>query len=133
MNNKTDIEYESDVVQLVDTFYDKIINDETVGYIFREHMTLSLQDHLPIMYAFWQSILLDTMTYRGQVMAKHIELNRLTALRAKHFDKWLLLWKQTVNELYIGPKATAAITKAQTMAELMQYKIAKSNNDNFIS
>ena len=129
---KTDIEYDQDVVRLVDAFYGRLLEDDSISYIFKKHMQLSLEMHLPIMYDFWQSILLDKQSYRGNVMIKHIELNRMTALTEQHFSTWLGWWEQTIDTLFAGPVAETAKQKAQTMAALMQYKIKSSQDSNFI-
>ena len=129
---KTDIEYDQDVVRLVDAFYGRLLEDDSISYIFKKHMRLSLEKHLPIMYDFWQSILLDKQSYRGNVMIKHIELNRLTALTDQNFSTWLSWWEQTIDTLFAGPVAETAKQKAQTMAALMQYKIKSSHDSNFI-
>jgi hemoglobin len=56
-------------------------------------------------------------------MIKHLELNRLSSLGKNHFDQWLQLWEETVNENFSGPKSEEAVTRAKAIAELMQYKI----------
>lgn len=132
MNVKGDIEHNEDIVSLVDNFYKKVISDSSIGHIFRDHLSMDLTEHLPIMYSFWQSVLLETMTYRGNVMIKHIQLNRLTSLKKIHFDNWIKLWTETVDDMFIGDTADKAKQKAITMAELMQYKIRKSEDNNFI-
>jgi len=129
---RPDIEHNEDVVQLVDRFYNRVMEDDILSSIFQNHMSIELKAHMPIMYRFWQSVLLDTMTYRGNVMIKHIELSRMTALTDKHFDRWIHLWETTVDQLFEGRIAEAAKEKAHTMGELMKYKIKRSQDSNTI-
>ena len=55
-------------------------------------------------------------------MLKHIELNRLSELRPEHFDRWLKLWTETVNENFEGELATQAQSKTRQIASVMQFK-----------
>ena len=127
-----DIENRQDIETVVDAFYRKVVVDNTIGFFFTDVVQLSWEKHIPIMYSFWETILLDNITYKGNPMVKHIELNRLEALTKEHFTRWLFLWKETINEHFIGPMSKKAISKAEQMAALMLYKIEQSGNKNFI-
>lgn len=78
------------------------------------------------MYNFWETTLLGEPSYRGNPMVKHLQLNQQQPLEPAHFDRWLALWKQTINTHFAGPKAEEAITRAQQIAHLMQFKIEQS-------
>ncbi len=54
------------------------------------------------MYDFWGSVLLGTNAYKGNPMIKHIQLNEKTPLQVAHFQRWLRLWEETVNECFEG-------------------------------
>lgn len=127
-----DITTEEDIVLLVDAFYAKITHDATIGFIFSEHMEEALEQHLPVIYTFWQSVLLGTQTYRGQIMQKHIELNSRVALTSEHFETWYQHWIQTIDAQFAGPLAEQAKQRAQTMKELMLFKISQSKDEGFI-
>ena len=129
MNNKKDIENETDIKLLVNSFYNKVLLDPVIGFIFTEVARLSLEKHMPVMYAFWGSILLGSQTYTGNPMAKHFELDNKTTLTTKHFAQWLLLWETTVNELFAGEKASEAIARARNIAAVMQYQIAQHRKE----
>ena len=57
------------------------------------------------MVSFWETILLGTITYKGNPMIKHIELNKLSPLKQSHFERWLTLWEETINESFTGQKS----------------------------
>lgn len=118
-----DITTELDIKNLIDKFYTKVLVDPTIGFIFTDVVLLSWEKHIPIMNAFWGSILLGTNTYHGNPMAKHIELDQKTKLTEVHFNKWLELWEATVYELFNGVKANEAVLRAKNIARLMQHKI----------
>ncbi len=120
---KNDISTHEDIVLLVNTFYEKVKKNETLNYIFSDVAKLNWEAHLPVMYSFWASMLLDEQTYKGNPMTKHIELSRMTPLTEKEFSEWLLLFTETVDELFEGNKADEAKTRAANIARLMLHKI----------
>jgi len=129
---KKDIQNRSDVVQLVDRFYSKVLADELLKPIFNKIVGQKINDHMPIMYNFWCSILLREQTYTGNVMLKHISIHKQIVLKTEHFDQWIRLWENTINELFLGLNAEEAKKRARLMKELMLFKIGKSMNDGFI-
>jgi len=120
---KKDIEKAEDIRWLVDTFYEKVRSNPVIGYIFDEVAKVDWEHHLPKMYAFWGSILLSEHSYSGNPMSKHVALSRLTTLSKEEFNEWLLLFTQTVDELFVGEKAQEAKIRAANIARLMLYKI----------
>ncbi len=128
----TDIHTRKDIEYLVDTFYEKVLEDDTIGYIFTDVAMIDLKKHMPVMYDFWETVLLGNMIYKGNPMITHIGLNKKSPLKKVHFDKWLELWEETVHDEFSGPKATEAITKANQLSDLMQHKIDQSNHGKHI-
>jgi len=125
---KTDICTEDDVKLLVDRFYDKVIADDILGYIFNDVAKVNWAKHLPIMYSFWSSNLLGTMDYKGYVIDVHFKLNDKIALEEEHFETWLFLFNETVNQYFGGKIAELAKSRAKTVANLMFYKISNLPN-----
>jgi hemoglobin len=120
---KNDITNKSDIKLLVDTFYDKVKANSTIGNIFNDIAKVDWQYHLPKMYSFWASLLLDEHSFSGNPMLKHIELSKLTPMTEIQFSEWLLLFTQTTDELFEGKKADEAKTRAANIARLMLHKI----------
>ena len=123
---KKDIENVDDITKLVNAFYTKVIDDATIGYIFKTAANFSLEKHLPIMVSFWNTLLFGVASYKGNPMLKHLELNKNIPLSAVHFKQWLYLWEATINENFSGKNATEAIFKAKSIADLMRFKIENS-------
>jgi hemoglobin len=105
-----------DVELLVSSFYEKVLKDELLAPSFAG---LEMQKHLPVMYGFWSSILLDEQGYSGSPFDRHIQLNLSEAL----FDRWILLFEGTVNELFEGEKAELAVQRAKSIAWIFQSKL----------
>lgn len=120
-----DITTTEDIDLLVRKFYEQVIPDTEIGHFFTKVADFSWEHHIPVLVSFWDSLLLGSNTYKGNPMIKHLDLNRLAPLKPQHFERWLQLWVQTVNAHYSGPKAGEAISRAQNIAQAMQYKIAQ--------
>lgn len=123
-----EIEFREDVVHLVDAFYKQAVSDSVIGHFFTEVVQLDFAAHMPVMYDFWESTLLGNNVYKGNPMLKHIALSKKSPMTSVHFDRWLVLWVDTVNGLFQGQKAEEAKSKAQQIATLMQYKVAEHGN-----
>lgn len=118
-----DIENVNDIGFLVDEFYKKVVKDELIGKFFTIVVNFDWDVHIPIMVSFWETVLFGKASYKGNPMIKHVELNKLSKLEPLHFTRWLDLWKETLNENFTGTIASEAMTKAQTIAKLMQSKL----------
>ena len=129
---KKEIENEKDIQFLITAFYKKAIADETIGYFFTDIIKINWSTHLPIICSFWYSVLLGTTSYKGNPMLKHIELNKKAALHKEHFNQWIKLWEETINEFFSGKKADEAKKKALGLSQLMLYKIETSQQKGFI-
>lgn len=116
-----------DIKLLVDTFYDRIREDELLGPIFNERIQDRWPIHLEKMYKFWQTVLLQEHTYFGSPFPPHAQL----PIDHQYFAAWLALFNKTVDELFIGDKATEAKWRAQKMAELFEAKIDYMKNHPF--
>ena len=131
-NPKNDIENKRDFLQLVQSFYSELLEDPELGEFFAEVVELDLEKHVPHIASFWSSVVLGEMSYRGNVMLKHIELNNKKEIRSEHFDRWLEIWTKHVDSLFEGDKAEATKNKANMMMQLMKVKIRQSEKRGFI-
>lgn len=120
---KSDIQDRSDIILLVNRFYDRVRENPVIGPIFTEVAHLDFDKHLPVMYSFWASQLLGEQSYSGNPMTPHLKLAALTPMGEIQFNEWLRLFNQTVDELFEGERAEGAKTRAGNIARLMNYKI----------
>ena len=114
-----------DVQLLVETFYEKALKDEVIGYLFTDIAQLDLPEHLPRICSFWESILFGNLTYQGNPMEVHQHLHQKEPLVKEHFERWLALFTATVDELFAGVVANRAKTRATSIATVMQIKLAE--------
>lgn len=118
-----DISNRQDIELLVNSFYDKVRADKTIGYIFNDVAAVDWMLHLPKMYSFWETVLLGKMSFKGNPMDVHIKLSRKTQMHQTHFDQWLTLWNTTIDEHFEGITATEAKQRGKNIAGLMLHKI----------
>jgi hemoglobin len=120
MNNEpTDILTLEDVKLLVNDFYSKIRDNELLAPIFNGVIGDQWPKHLEKMYGFWQTILLETPAYSGSPFLKHAKL----PIKKEHFDTWISLFNETVDQHFVGKKADEAKWRAARMSEMFQYKL----------
>ena len=115
---KPDIEGDIEIRLMVDTFYDKIRTDEKLGPIFQERVD-DWSLHMPKMYAFWNTILFGGKDYRGNPMGKHLDL----PVDSEHFQQWIRVFGETVDELFEGEKAEQAKAAAKSIAHTFQIRM----------
>jgi hemoglobin len=112
-----DITNRADCERLVRAFYGKALVDPIIGFIFTDVAKLDLEAHVPRIASFWETVLLDARTYSGGAFRPHAELNRRVKLRAGHFQRWVALWEETVDELFDGERAELAKAHARRVAQ----------------
>lgn len=125
MNSKKDIISSADIKRLVDSFYDKVVQDSTLGPFFNEVAHINWEKHLPIMYGFWENILFGTGNYKGNALQKHVALHAISPLKEENFETWLRLFKQTVDEIFTGSNAEQAKIRAESIATVIRIKTIK--------
>ncbi len=123
MTDTTDILGREEIVRLVDRFYEKVVQDKTLGFIFTDIAKVDWEMHLPKMYAFWQTVLFRDGGFRGDPIGKHARLVPLTNMGREQFDRWLELFEETVDELFQGENATHIKACAADMANVIHSKI----------
>lgn len=121
---KSDIKNLSDIQILVDSFYDRVKVNPVLGGIFNGVIGDRWPQHLEKMYRFWQTILLEEHTYHGRPFVPHASM----PLQAAHFESWLKLWHDTVDDFFEGPLATDAKDRGNKMAALFFSKIEYYRN-----
>ena len=115
----------TDIKLLVDTFYNKVREDELLADLFNNKIGDRWPEHLEKMYRFWQTVLLEEHTYHGSPFLPHAKL----PVNLEHFERWLTLFNKTVDDLFEGEKAERAKWQGQRMAEMFHSKIEYYKNN----
>jgi len=119
MEEKKELLNLEDIKTLVDSFYGKVRSDELLAPIFNERIRDNWPVHLEKMYRFWQTVLLGEHTYTGTPFPPHANL----PVDKSHFEQWLKLFKETLDEQFSGEKAKEAKWRADKMAEMFLLRI----------
>lgn len=115
MSGKTEISSTADIQQLVDRFYTAVLKDEFLAPFFTH---LNFVEHLPRMVHFWSFVLLDEPGYTTNVTERHAGMK----LNKELFDRWVKLFHETIDSLFVGEKARMAKERATVLGWTMAAK-----------
>jgi hemoglobin len=101
---------------LIERFYDKLLTDDQIGHYFQ---SLDLSRDIPHVAEFWAFILIDKIGYTGNMMEAHARL----PLKTSDFDRWMVLFHETVLEHFKGEKANMAVERSSLIAWTMKSKL----------
>ncbi|MFF2277497.1 group III truncated hemoglobin [Agromyces sp. NPDC058126] len=119
-----DLRDRDDLVALIEAFYLRAFADPLIGPIFTDVAKMDLAHHLPIMCDFWESVLFDAGTYHRNTLALHVALDAKHPLTEAHFDRWLVLWRQTVDDGFRGEVADRAKVQGERIAASIRRRLA---------
>lgn len=120
---KKDIQNREDIIKLVNAFYEKVKGDDIIGYIFSDIAHVNWELHLPRMYDFWENILFSSANFDGNPMMTHKALNQKVQIDFTHFNRWNILFNETVNSLFKGEKAEEIKNRAMNISKAMMDKV----------
>ena len=121
---KRDIETREDLENLLNEFYSVATRDEEIGHHFAE---LNLQTHLPVIINFWEKVLFGNPVYFGNPLAVHQTLHEKSPLLLEHFQRWIEIFNQTVDELFVGKTAENAKLRAKMIAHSLNQNLNSKN------
>jgi hemoglobin len=108
---------ETNIEVLVYTFYARVKTHETLGPIFNSALAGRWDAHLARMVDFWSSVLLASGRYSGSPLHAHLLVQ---GLEPEHFRDWLVLFRETLDDLFAPAIAERIFTAASRMGERMQ-------------
>ena len=120
---KPDISGRPQIEQLVNAFYQRVRADDLLGFIFDGVAQTNWETHLPKICAFWETVLFRSGGYTGNPVAAHARLVPQTEMGRAQFDRWLSLFRSTVDDLFAGEKATHIKNCAEDMANVIYSRI----------
>lgn len=112
---------EAMIDRLVEGFYDRVRDDALIGPVFATRVE-DWAPHLVQMKLFWSSVALSSGAYQGRPMMKHLPL----PVDARHFDRWLMLFRQTARELCPPVAADHFIERAERIAQSLELGVANA-------
>jgi hemoglobin len=113
---------EAMIERLVHSFYARVRDDALIGPVFAARVT-DWDQHLKRMCLFWSSVTLASGRYHGQPMRKHLPL----PVEARHFDRWLELFRQSARAVCPRMAADLFIERAELIAQSLEMGVASAN------
>lgn len=114
-----DLRTRAELDDLLRAFYVRAFADPLLGPVFVDVARMDLDAHLPVIGAFWEKVLFNTGSYEGQPMHVHRTLHQQEPLTGAHFEGWLAIWTQTLDERHAGPTTERAKRHAGRIAVAM--------------
>ncbi|HLA54886.1 MAG TPA: group III truncated hemoglobin [Flavobacterium sp.] len=118
-----DITNRSDLEFLMAHFYEMLLNDDSINYIFTDIAQINLDEHLPHIVDFWEQNILNSGNYTNNVMKIHLALNDKIRLTEAHFDIWLSHLYAAIDAYFLGENAEKMKTRALSIATVMKIKM----------
>lgn len=129
---KKEIEVLEDIQLLVRSFYNKVLEDETLGHFFAYVRQHHWDEHLKMLDSFWNNVLFFEGGYHRNPLEVHRKLHFFKQLKQSDFERWLHLFTTTVDELFTGEKAELAKQRAVSIATIMRIKIVEEKQIDFV-
>lgn len=112
---------------VVDRFYADARLDPLIGPVFNSTIAPDAWPaHLATIADFWSSMLLGSGRYTGRPMPKHMALPELTDA---HFQRWLALFRRTVEQLCTPEIAEIFIERSERVGNSFRMNIAMRRGD----
>lgn len=122
-----DLDDREKIAVFIDAFYAKVLQDERLSPIFLDVAEIDLEVHLPLIRSYWAKLLLGEKNYKRHTMNIHRALHAKQGLRPEDFERWLTLFRGTVDEMYSGPGADRAKQVAGHIAANMEAAMSASS------
>ncbi len=121
-----DIENRADIEKIMTAFYDKVFIDDFMNFYFTTITQVNLEKHLPRITDFWESTLFNTVNYTNNILTIHEHLNTLAPFKYEHFNRWVAIFCECIDEMYSGINAEKAKEKAASIGMAMKMILVKN-------
>ena len=118
-----DILNRADIDLLMRIFYNKLLDDPAISYVFTEVAKIDLENHLPIIASFWEQNILQTGNYKNNVLEIHRRLNLKEKLKPELFEIWLQHLYGAIDTNFEGENCEKIKTRALSIATIMKIKM----------
>ena len=116
---KPDITGKKDIVIIMQFFYEKAKADKVIGHFFTDVVEVNWEQHIPTMSAFWENVLFYTGEYDGNPLDAHKKIHAQNATSSLHFERWLRIFNETIDQHFSGKNATKMKLHASGISAVM--------------
>lgn len=113
-----DLDSVDEIAEMVRRFYADVAMDDLLGPVFEDAAQVDWSEHLPKLTAFWARALLGEPGYSGNPFRSHAEAHARAPFTAAHFRRWLMLFHETIELGWVGPRADRAQELADAVARV---------------
>ena len=113
---RSDLGDPAEVGELVRRFYQAVAQDDLLGPVFNDVAEVDWSEHIPKLTAFWSRALLGLECYSGNPFRAHQLIHERSPFTTAHFERWLELFTETLDDGWTGPTAERALEMAQRVA-----------------
>ena len=103
---------------MVRRFYADVAMDDLLGPVFNDVAQVDWSEHLPKLVAFWCRALLGQAGYAGNPFRAHALVHQQQPFTAAHFERWLVLFTETLELGWVGPNVDRALALARNVARV---------------
>ena len=126
---KSDIASKENIKLIITEFYNKLLADDNMQPFFKDIVEQNqLDHHLDLITDFWNDILFDTISYKNNVMQKHLDKSEFIVFKKQHFAIWVSYFLETIQTYFDGENAERMKARAQSIATIMQVKMNLYSN-----
>lgn len=118
-----DLDSPDEIAEMVRRFYADVAQDDVLGPMFNDVAQVDWSEHLPKLTAFWCRALLGLPGYSGNPFRAHTLVHAQRSFMSAHFERWLSLFRDTVELGWFGPNATRALELAGAVARVHSLQI----------
>ena len=118
-----DLDTRTDIHDLVVDFYRDIVNDEELGYVFVDVAEVDWTLHIPKLIDYWCRVLLKQPGYDGYILKAHQYVHSIEAIPPHLFDRWYLMWLDSIDRGWEGPIADKAKTHAAKTMKMLAHRL----------
>lgn len=126
---KEDISSRKDIELLVQKFYEKVKDDDQIGFFFSDVIKVNWERHAKKMSDFWENVLFYTGDYNGDPLNAHKEFHKRRPTTPAHFERWNDLFDATLEELFSGKNTLKIREHAIAISDIMVSNIDKFTNE----
>ena len=123
LGSPRDLDTREEIHDLVVRFYREIAFDELLAPVFVEVAEVDWSVHIPKLIDFWCRVLLGHPGYDGFVLGAHQQVHVLEAFRPELFDRWYLLFVETLDQGWRGPMTEHAKIHAARIARTLARRL----------
>ncbi len=118
-----DLDSPAEIDEMVRRFYADVAQDDLLGPVFNDVAQVDWSEHLPKLAAFWSRALLGQAGYQGNPFQAHALIHAKHPFTTLHFERWLMLFHETLDLGWVGPIADRAHGLADNVARVHHHQL----------